>query len=228
MSTKVTAPTSRADLIKELGSNVSLHALSLQVRLESGRETGINRATLARLRQAIGTKPGVVPNIWDSTIGLVPIGLQGRTDDPAPAEFAVHHAITLFAMHCQGKVTQAHRAGISLGVAVRNLSEHHTSEVTKESPGVRKRFNALLTAFDVDEAQYHLRGLISLLRAAGLSLDYGRLVTDLTDLWDPLRRDSVRLRWAREYRRASIKIEEDHELAKTRDQTEENTMEAKP
>lgn len=228
MSTKVEAPTPRADLLKELGSNVSVHALSLQVRMESGRETGANRATLARLRQAIGTKPGVVPNIWDSTIGLVPVGLQGRTDAPAPAELAVHHAMTLFAMHCQGKVTEAHRAGISLGTAVRNLSGRHTSEANKESPGVRKRFNALLTALEVDEAQYHLRGLISLLRAAGLSLDYGRLVTDLADLWDPLRRDSVRLRWARDYRRASIKIEKDHKLATTKDQTEENITEAKP
>lgn len=154
---------------------------------------------LAVLRKAVGTPPGSSPEAWADTIGLLPDDLLGVTDDPSPAELAVHHAMTLFALHRQGRVSSAHVDGSAPGSAFARLSRHRSNG--GEDEGVRRRFDALVTAATPAEAAHHLRGLITLARSGeGVSIDYGMLADDLADLWTPWRRDRVRLRWARQYR----------------------------
>jgi CRISPR system Cascade subunit CasB len=61
------------------------------------------RATLARLRRGIGKAPGSMPEIWDITLNRLPEALVGKGELPSRGEWAVHTALTLFALHQQGK-----------------------------------------------------------------------------------------------------------------------------
>ncbi|MCG2797413.1 MAG: type I-E CRISPR-associated protein Cse2/CasB [Cellulomonas sp.] len=181
---------------------VAVAARAAQLQAASIRQVGDAVARIARLRRAVGAAPGAEPDVWDDTIGLVPRGELGRGDDPSRAETAAHVAMTLFAVHRQGKCVTAHVQGVSFGRAVRALSRHR-GRGQDESEGVRRRFDAVLTSDEPEEALYHLRGLVLLLRDAQIALDYGRLASDLVDLWTPARADTLRLRWARDYRRSA-------------------------
>lgn len=157
-------------------------------------------ARLARLRQAQNAQPGAVADVWDDTINLVPEEELGKGDEPSIAEVVTHTAVTLFALHRQGKCVTAHTSGVSLGTAVRTLARAR-AKGDAESEGVRRRFDAVLTSVDAAEATHHLRGLVLMLRDKQIPLDYGLLATDLAGLWR-YRTDAVRLRWARDYRRS--------------------------
>jgi CRISPR system Cascade subunit CasB len=67
--------------------------------------------------------------------------------------------------------------------------------------GLDRRFNAMLTAQSFDELAYHLRQLIKLVKAAGVTaMDFPQLAEDL--FW--IQRDDaqqVKLRWATGYYR---------------------------
>lgn len=157
-------------------------------------------ATLARLRHAAGKPVGAVADVWEDTLGLVPNDLRGTRDEPNAVEQAAHHAMTLFALHRQGRSATAHRDGVSFGRALIRLAFSRSSG-GEEAESVRRRFDALLTSSNPDEAARHLRGIVLLLRSEDIALDYGLLAGDLADLWTPGRVNAVRLRWARDYRR---------------------------
>lgn len=177
-------------------------------------------ARIAQLRRGVSAAPGELPEIWEDTIGIMPENLLGHSDEPSPAERAAHHALTLFALHRQGKSTVAHAPQVPFGGAVRELARRRASD-GDEAEGVRRRFDALVTASTADEGAYHLRGMVLMLRDAGLSIDYGRLAQDLADLWTPARRDGVRLRWARQYRVRARQQTEDTQNTRTTVTTEE-------
>lgn len=179
-----------------LGTAVAARAEQLQ-RLSLKDQPSAVR-TLAVLRRAVGTMPGSAPDAWQDTIGLLPDDLLGKGDNPSAAELAVHHSMTLFALHRQGRVERAHTNGGAPGSAFALVSRRRSNG--SEDEGIRRRFDALVTATTTTEAAHHLRGLILLARAEDVALDYGYLADDLADLWTPQRRDRVRLRWARQYR----------------------------
>lgn len=158
------------------------------------------RATLARLRGAVGRAPGTVPEVWSVTVDGAPGHPRG--DEPTPEERAIHLAMTLFAVHQQSRTRPMHVQGRGLGQAVRLLERARGDHDTAVSP-VRRRFDALATATSLDEAAHHLRGLVGQLRSTedGIALDYGALAADLLDLQVPSRAAAVRLRWARQYYR---------------------------
>lgn len=158
-------------------------------------------STLAILRRAVGTAPATDPEIWSDTLGLVPDGaFDPRSDEPSSAEIAAHHAMTLFALHRQGRVTAAHVDGAGPGTAFANLA-WTLGGAGGESEGVRRRFDAMITATTPEESAWHLRGIVQLLRASDIGLDYGLLAEDLADLWSVRGQNRTRLRWARQYRR---------------------------
>ena len=157
--------------------------------------------TLAVLRRAVGSPPGSDPEIWAETIDLVPEDEVGRGDDPSPSELAAHHAMTLFALHRQGRCAQAHVDNVAPGTAFVSVARKRGGGEA-DSEGVRRRFDALVTASRPEEAAHHLRGLVLLARSEDVGFDYGYLADDLRDLWSqsPRARHQVRLRWARQYR----------------------------
>lgn len=153
-------------------------------------------AALAVLRRAIGREPGSVPAAWQLTVGMLPASVLGGGDEPSPSEWAAHVAVTLYALHQQSQSAGMHRPGPDLGAAVRDLRRVRHADTGDVDP-VLRRFQALATATSADEVQHHLRGLITLLRGAGIPLDYGRLAVDLRRLQSPRAADGVRLSWAR-------------------------------
>jgi len=158
------------------------------------------RAMLAELRRGVGHPAGSIPAIWEVTVGLLPELLQGRGDAPSRAETAAHEALTLYALHQQGKSQAMHVPKVGLGTAVQRLrqSEQRSSEA------VDRRFLALATATDLPELAFHLRGLATQLRAAEIGLDYGQLAGDLYDLTSRGRDVTVRLRWGRQLHARSV------------------------
>ncbi|MDH2456021.1 type I-E CRISPR-associated protein Cse2/CasB [Corynebacterium bovis] len=166
---------------------------ALRARLEAGTSGG--RATAARLRRAVARPAGSVPEVWEITMADLPPELVGRGDDPSAAETAVHVALCLYAVHQQSAAAPMHRRGVGLGEAVRDLAYRSGADLTT-SPVIR-RFTALVTADSVEEMVWHLRGLVTQMRAAGVPLDYARLAGDLHDVHDRDRRDAVRRAWGR-------------------------------
>lgn len=181
----------------ELGHAIADRVRILQ-RLSNDDVPSAVRA-LALLRRAVGTAPGSDPNVWNETIGLVPDDCLGEGDAPNAAELAAHHAMTLFALHRQGRSEKAHEDGVAPGRAFARVARLRGSG-EGDSEGVRRRFDAMITASSPTESAHHLRGLVMLLRSEGVPIDYGLLAEDLADLWSVRGQNRARLRWARQYR----------------------------
>lgn len=157
-------------------------------------------AALAVLRRAIGSEPGADAAVWAYTLAGLPQQYVGRTDEPSPAERAVHTAITLYAIHQQSKTKPMHQSGSSLGWAMCRLGGARSVAAQPDaSRAVKRRFDALMTAVTFSEMAYHARGLIGQLRTAEIPLDYGTFAEDLKQLQNVRTADGVRLRWGRDY-----------------------------
>lgn len=182
-----------------LESFVSRKVNDLQKSYVFGDRRG-SAATLAKLRRAVGKEAGVDPDLWDVTVTDLPRRYVGRTDAASEGERAAHAAMTLYAVHQQSKTTPMHREGPSLGRAIAKLAKSlSVGTSTEVSAAVKRRFDALLTAVTFDELLVHARGLIQQLRAADISLDYGRFAEDLRRLQLVGNADAVRRQWGRDY-----------------------------
>ena len=164
--------------------------------LNSGNESRV-KADLAHLRRGIGRVPGSMPELWEITLAGLPENLMSKDGNPTKAEWAVHTALTLFALHQQGKNLKTacmDQEGSGLGAAVGRL-------VKKEDdlPRIKRRFDAAATADSPAEFAHHLRGLIQIMRAEGIPLDYRALARDLYFYQFQDARDGVRLRWGQDF-----------------------------
>jgi CRISPR system Cascade subunit CasB len=149
---------------------------------------------LAALRRGLGREAGEVPQMWPFYREL---NEKGSLTQELSAE---HVALTLFAVHQQGKERPVHRAGIGLGTAL--LALRHSGKYSPEA--IDRRFAAAATATSLAELTGHLRGLITQLRtdsASGQqhSLDYTQLMRDLRDWQRPNHLGRVRRRWGSQY-----------------------------
>lgn len=146
---------------------------------------------LAALRRGIGREAGSVPPMWRFYTTLAGDGRISR------ALHAEHIALTLFAVHQQSRPLPAHRAGVGLGSAVREL--HDSGKFSGEA--VDRRFAAAATATSIAELSVHLRGLIAQLHTLrpGPGLDYTLLFHDLRDWQRTERLAVVRRQWGSQY-----------------------------
>ena len=150
------------------------------------------RGELAALRSAVAREPGEVPDTWELTQVEVP---DNAGDAPTREEIAVHTAMTLYAVHQQSRTDPMFHPGKGLGHASREL----IGPPDQENPSARKRFNALVTSTTITELRHHLRDLVSLLRARGITLDHAMLADDIVRFQRPGGAKDVRLAWARQY-----------------------------
>jgi len=190
----------------ELRALVRKRAGLLQRDYLGSRTSALARARrdLANLRNAATVAPGTEPSIWDLTITGVTDG--STSDYPTKEEWAVHLALTLFAIHQQSRSEPMHIDGKGLGQAIALLerrsgdySGNRASPLHKEPSPIRRRFNMVVTSRTLPELSNHLRGLVRQFRAKEIPLDYGQLASDLFEFQIPGGADSVRLRWARQY-----------------------------
>ena len=176
-----------------------------------------SRTMLAKLRRGIGKQPGELQELDEVFLGGMPEELFGKDGNPSYAEWAVYTALTLFALHQQGKEKdhpmndtgnpEKKEYGNSLGAAVGYLARENKG---RES-AIKRRFDAVATANDFTELAYHARGLIQLLKAENISLDYPRFAMDLYSYQFDDTRNSIRLRWGEDYYRVVNKNKEGEE-----------------
>ena len=158
--------------------------------------------TLAELRRAVAEKPFENPGVWTIEYGEMPRCLEGVGDSASQAEWAVHGALTLYAINQQSRQEPMHKQGkeYNMGAAVRRMVLANPDKYENLQSGeMPRRFVALATANSFDEVLHYARQLVQQLRASDIPLDYGRLAGDLFDMQNPFRADAVRLRWGRGY-----------------------------
>ena len=158
-------------------------------------------ATLAHLRKGINKPVGSIPEIWMITLEGIPD--PSKSDKPSRTEITSHAVLTLYALHQQSKTEPMHIRGVGVGTAVqelakRSLSDSDNRDLYVEQP-VRRRLNAAATSISIIELIYHLRGIITQLRAENICMDYEQLAKDLYKSQFPNGLDAVRLKWGRDF-----------------------------
>jgi CRISPR system Cascade subunit CasB len=189
---------------RELGDHVARTVSVLQAQVLRTVPHPEAVSALARLRRGIGRAPG-----FDFTLERylqVPEHLLGYQppEDATDAEYAVHDAVTLYALHQQSRREPMHADGRGLGRALSDLVRRSAGP-----EGVRRRFAALGTASTYHESVYHLRSLVTMLREHQVSLDYGLLADDLLTLRGPDGQSRVQAIWGREFFRSGAGAETD-------------------
>ncbi len=179
---------------------VSNFVASRLYSLASSNNEAAVRATLARMRRGVGRAPGEMPELWEVLFAGAPEKLAGKEDYPSRGEWAAYTALTLFGLHQQGKDIKQksmHKTGEGLGLAVRKLIKN-----LEDEQRIKRRFDIAATSDTPDEFAHHVRGLIQLLRAADIPLDYAQLAQDLYRFQFSDGRDRVRLTWGRDFYRS--------------------------
>lgn len=172
-------------------------ALYQQQSGENPGHAAAARATLARLRQAVGRTPEKDPLAWSVVLEQVlpdfPTRFLGRGDEPSPQESAAFIALTLYALHQRGNTQLMYEPKMNLGRSVGRLAHSAGSD------SIKPRFDALMAARTDAALAYQLRSLIALLSSHNIAADHAWLAEDLVKLKRPSRRDGVLLRWGREF-----------------------------
>ena len=173
------------------------------------------RADLAKLRRGLGKTPVDAPEIWAITMiaeggadrSPYALGKAAGDEPPTPEEWAIHIALTFYALHRQGHSQSMSeegarnqgksRDGPSFGAAMGALRRQ---DANKEL-GVIRRFKAAITASDLKEFSRHALGAVQLLRAAAtpVKLDYPAFAADLYRYQFPDSRERVVLKWGRHF-----------------------------
>lgn len=164
-------------------------------RLDKQRVDSQGRAAMAQLRRGIGCVPGELPMLWGSFLAGLPEELRSISGDPSYAEWAVYTALTLYAMHQQGKAESVQVAQVSLGSAAMRMAGG--SDDGRER--VWRRLNLVAQAADMQEMSYRLRQLVSLMKAEKIGLDYALLAADLYEYQFASSANRVRLRWGQDF-----------------------------
>lgn len=176
-------------------------------QLHTQMEGSSLRSTLAQLRRGVGKMPGEIPELWGFFLDGIPEEMMGRRG-PSRAEWAIYAALTLFALHQQGRDTEREwmsQKGNGFGQAVAKLihSEEDRGRVTR-------RFHAVATASHMKELSHHMRGIVQMLRSESISIDYPSLAEDLYWYQIPKTTAQVRLHWGQDfYRRPVVENKED-------------------
>jgi len=153
-------------------------------------------ALLAQLRRGAGKLPADVPELWgltgtDHLYGQAP---RLETDETAAAraEAALFLALTLYSLHQQSHTDRdMHQPGATFGAAVRQLMGKELDEP------IRKRFVQIGTSSTAAILADRLRGMVKLLHAESISLDYTQLAAQLYRTQLPGGLTQVRQAWGR-------------------------------
>jgi len=157
------------------------------------KEDSYSKAACAKLRRAVGKIPGECPDVWDITLRDAP---EGRVNADV-----IHTILTLYALHSQGKDESMNDDQTGFGTAIAKLIDD------KNENAIRRRFNAVSTSAEFTELAYHARGLVHLLKAKGIKMDYARFAGDLKSFQNPEYTNNIRLKWGKEFYRTNTSEE---------------------
>ena len=168
------------------------------IKLKENQNDAATRAMLAKLRRGIGKTPGSMPELWEVTMEGMPEALYRKGGEPTRGEWAVHTALTLYALHQQGKDLQKkwmHQDDVTLGTALRKLINNDEEQEKR----VKRRFDTAATSESLPEFAHHLRGVIQILKTQDIPLDYALLAKDLYWFQVQEARDGIKLNWGRDF-----------------------------
>ena len=150
-------------------------------------------ARLAQLRRGAGKLPADVPELFGLTGADLLYQHQTLSDTEAVrAEAALFVTLTLYALHQQSRPDgDMHRPGLSFGAAVRRLMGDEIDEP------IRKRFSQIGTSSTLLLRAERLRGMVKLLRAESIPLDYAQLARQLYQTQCPGGLTQARDAWSR-------------------------------
>ncbi|MEN6584208.1 MAG: type I-E CRISPR-associated protein Cse2/CasB [Armatimonadota bacterium] len=151
------------------------------------------RGMLARLRRGAGKRMEEMPDLLEVT--LCDLSDEGEITS---VDRAVHTALTLYALHRQGKDTSMHESG---GNSLGRATGYLISSDRSNEASIKHRFDAVITSRDLAELSYHARGLVQLIRAHDIpvKLDYERFASDLFFYSLQDSRTDVQMRWGRDF-----------------------------
>lgn len=161
----------------------------------SNKDKGI----LAELRHGVGKKPGERPQTWGIVFQGMPEDWMSYRGNPSREEYAVYLALTLFAVHQQGKDINRecmYVEGQNIGSAVAKVADDQA-----ERDRMYRRFTVLFSQSEIEGLGYYLRNMITILRNKGIGLDYPKLAEDLYRYQFPDTAPMVRLEWGEDYYR---------------------------
>lgn len=158
-----------------------------------------SRKVCARLRRAIGKPLQSSPDIWEI---ILSDALSGEY-----MENAIFTTLSLYALHHQGKQESMNDGKTNFGAAIAKL-KHAEYDNTK---AVRRRFNTMITSLDLTELAYHAKGLIQLLRANDIKMDYPTFAMELLLFQFPEKKDKLLLNWGRQFYHANDHIKTENE-----------------
>ncbi len=182
----------------------------------AGRAESEARAALANLRRGVGRRPGELPQLYGELLQDMPQEMYSSGSKPSYAEWAVYMALTLYAMHQQGKDVKTdnmNRENVSLGNAASEL----VTDID-DTERIWKRLYVVASSDDMQEMSYHIRSLIKLLRDKDIPLDYPQLAKDLYlyQLSDESA-EQIRLKWGQDfYKKRTDENKEDNKFEKHR------------
>ena len=199
------------------GVNLIYYFVSQKVTQLDKDDPG-SRAACARLRRAVGKPPGATPDVWEFTLQGAPSEWDSLNGKPSYAEWAVHTALTLYALHRQGKDRSMNAEKVSFGAAAACLVQRDENRLE----AVRRRFNSVATAVDFTEMAHNARGLVLLFKSEDVAMDYPQFANDLFQFQLPGGGDRIRLRWGEDfYQFKRISEDEPQTTTKTKGRDEE-------
>ena len=154
-----------------------------------------SRGMRAKMRRGIGKAPGELPEIWDLTLNGLKGDMRGKDGKASSAELAIHTALTLYALHRQGALQSVSGGSDTFGGAAARLIRKDALRLDS----VKRRFNAAATSVDFTELANHARGIVQLLKAEGIILDYPSFASDLYYYQFPKTADNIRLKWGNDF-----------------------------
>lgn len=170
--------------------------------LQAEADLGSGKAMLANLRRGIGREPGELPQLFGILLSDMPEDFWSKNGTATKEEWVCYTALTLYALHQQGydaKSQPMHTdEGVSLGNAMFRLAASYDGDPNAEQR-VMQKMRTLATSADIKELSHHLRGIVQLFKANGISLNYKRLAGDLYEMQFPEGKRKVCLRWGQDF-----------------------------
>lgn len=199
----------------EIGSFVGRRIEKLQDMAER-KETGRSgNAMLASLRRGVGKAPGELPELFGVVLPELSEEFTSSDGIATKEEWASYTALTLYALHRQGgdgEKDLAHtKEKVSVGRALKMLSDRQQEgkqDLNAEKRALQK-MKMLITAKDMGELSYHLRGVVQLLKREEIPLNYIALAEDLYEFQCVDGKNRVSLRWGRDFYRENNKKQDE-------------------
>lgn len=161
----------------------------------------LSQATLAKLRKGIGMMPGEKPELYGFFLQDMPEEFWNNEGRITNEEWACYLALTLYSLHQQGNSPVLHnmhqKERESLGNALRRLAAAQGDSNAKER--MQKKLQMVITSKDMGEFSHHLKGIITLLRGAGIPVNYVELAKDIYYFQFEGSKTKVSLKWGQDY-----------------------------